>query len=210
MRVAVIGGGGFRAPVVWESLAAVAERAGLEEVVLQDRDGARLVRIAQVIEGLIRERGGGVRPTTTTSLEEAVERSAFVLCAIRVGGLEGRIVDETVPLRYGVLGQETVGPGGIAFALRTVPVMLEMARLAPDAWFLPNAEDALDAATVAAALRNLPIEQREPITLRLWSGFSFDEIGELTGTYSISTRSIQIGRFFVTNIRRDGMSSTTR
>ena len=141
MKVAVVGGGGFRTPTVWESLASVAAEAGIVEVVLQDVSGPRLERIAAVIDGLRAERDGwGPRPRTTTSLEDALRGAGVVLCAIRVGGLEGRIVDETVPLHYGVLGQETVGPGGIAFALRTVPVMLEMARvasrLAPDAWFL--------------------------------------------------------------------------
>lgn len=141
MKVAVIGGGGFRTPGVWESLATVAGDVGIDRVVLKDRSADRLALVAAVIEGLRRERGGTSPPVeTTTALDRALDGSAVVLCAIRVGGLEGRIVDETVPLEFGVLGQETVGPGGIAFALRTVPVVAQIAettaRLAPDAWFL--------------------------------------------------------------------------
>ena len=73
-------------------------------------------------------------------LDEALEGADFVFCAIRVGQLEGRVVDEQVPLHEGVVGQETTGPGGICFALRTVPVMRELAqevaRRAPQAWFV--------------------------------------------------------------------------
>jgi len=126
--------------MVWESVS-VAPGAGVDEVVLQDVSTGRLARIAAVIEGLRAERDGRGPPvSTTTSLEAAVDGARAVFCAIRVGGLEGRILDETVAMRSGVLGQETVGPGGIAFALRTVPVMLRIAGLveglAPDAWFL--------------------------------------------------------------------------
>jgi 6-phospho-beta-glucosidase len=93
-----------------------------------------------VLEGLRQERGKGPTVTATTDLDEAVDGASVVLCAIRVGGLEGRILDEAIPLRSGVLGQETVGPGGICFALRTIPAMLEIAELverrAPGAWFV--------------------------------------------------------------------------
>lgn len=126
---------------MWRSLAGLADEATVEEVILHDVSAQRLGRIAAVIEGMRRQRDGSGPPVrSTTVLEDALEGSGVVTCAIRVGGLEGRIVDETVPLRLGVLGQETVGPGGIAFALRTVPVMTAIAetaaRAAPDAWFL--------------------------------------------------------------------------
>jgi 6-phospho-beta-glucosidase len=137
MKVALIGGGGFRAPIVWTSVAATDR---VEELTLYDVSESRLRRIGGVIEGLRRERGGGPPVRTTTDLDAALEGAGIVFCAIRVGGLAGRVIDETVPLREGVLGQETVGPGGISFALRTVPVMLEIAaavaRRAPEAWFL--------------------------------------------------------------------------
>jgi 6-phospho-beta-glucosidase len=140
VKIAVIGGGGFRTPHVWESIVASAPEVDVGELALYDPDEARLSRIAAVLEGLRRERGAGPRVLATTTLVEAVEDAAAVFCAIRVGGLEARVVDETVPLREGVLGQETVGPGGICFALRTVPVMVEIAdvvaRRAPTAWFL--------------------------------------------------------------------------
>lgn len=139
MKIAVLGGGGFRTPYVWESVAEIAGDVPIDALVLHDVSAARVARIEAVIEGLRRDRGGP--PVgTTTNLVEAVEGADVVLCAIRVGGLEGRVVDETVPLSEGVLGQETVGPGGICFALRTLPAVLSIARVvrqrAPSSWFL--------------------------------------------------------------------------
>ncbi|MCZ9344482.1 6-phospho-beta-glucosidase, partial [Streptomyces sp. TRM76130] len=80
------------------------------------------------------------RVTATTGLDEALTGADFVFSAIRVGGLAGRADDERVALAEGVLGQETVGAGGIAYGLRTVPVAVDIARrvarLAPDAWVI--------------------------------------------------------------------------
>jgi 6-phospho-beta-glucosidase len=140
MKITLLGGGGFRTPEVWSALARLPDDMRLEELVLQDVDARHLARMSSVLEGLRQERGDGPHVRTTTSLIEAVEGSSAVFCAIRVGGLEGRVVDEVIPVQEGVLGQETVGPGGISFALRTVPVMLDIARAvaqrAPQAWFL--------------------------------------------------------------------------
>jgi 6-phospho-beta-glucosidase len=141
MKVAVVGGGGFRTPTLHGCIVRVAPRIGIEEIVLQDVEATRLATIAAVIGGLDRERGGAdVRLRTTTSLDDAVDGAGAVLVAIRVGGGESRMIDEEVPLSLGVLGQETVGPGGIAFALRTIPVMRGIADVvrdrAPGAWFV--------------------------------------------------------------------------
>jgi 6-phospho-beta-glucosidase len=96
--------------------------------------------MAPVLDGLAHEHGARLPFRTTTTLEDAVEGADFVFCAIRVGQLEGRVVDESVPLGLGVLGQETTGPGGICFALRTIPVMVALAQTiaerAPAAWLI--------------------------------------------------------------------------
>lgn len=140
MRIALVGGGGFRTPLVYEALTNVAAGAAVDELMLYDVDEGRLARIATVIEGLDRERGGGIPIRTSTKIEDAVDDAAAVFAAIRVGGIAARIVDERVPLELGVLGQETVGPGGVSFALRTVPEILRIAGLvrdrAPGAWFV--------------------------------------------------------------------------
>jgi 6-phospho-beta-glucosidase len=136
MKLVVAGGGGFRVPLVYDALLG---RAGLE-LVLHDLDGGRLERIGRVLEGLAAERGERLPFRATTDLDDALEGADFVFAAIRPGGLEGRVIDETVPLELGVLGQETTGPGGICFALRTIPAMVAlaeaMAERAPDAWLI--------------------------------------------------------------------------
>jgi 6-phospho-beta-glucosidase len=140
VKIAVLGGGGFRVPLVYGALLERAEGLGLDELALYDVDEERTERIRPVLEGIGQERGARLPLRTTSSLEDAVEGADFVFCAIRVGKLEGRVVDERVPLDEGVVGQETTGPGGICFALRTVPVMREIAQTvaqrAPHAWFI--------------------------------------------------------------------------
>jgi 6-phospho-beta-glucosidase len=140
MKIAVLGGGGFRVPMVYGALLERGARLGLDEVSLYDVDGGRTARIQPVLAGLERESGTRLPVRSTDSLEDAIEGADFVFCAVRVGKLEGRVVDERVPLDEGIVGQETTGPGGICFALRTVPVMLDIARAvaerAPAAWLI--------------------------------------------------------------------------
>lgn len=140
MKLCVAGGGGFRVPMVYGALLSRAERLRVDEVVLYDVDADRMERIALVLDGLGRERGQRIPFRATTSLDDAVEGADYVFSAIRVGQLEGRVIDESVPLSHGVLGQETTGPGGICFALRTIPAMVEIAEAvaqrAPKAWLI--------------------------------------------------------------------------
>ena len=140
MKLTIVGGGGFRVPLVYGALLEKAERLKLDEIVLHDIDAGRLERIGHVLDGLAQEYGAKLPFRTTTDLVDAVEGTDFVFCAIRVGQLEGRVVDEDVPLGLGVLGQETTGPGGICFALRTIPVMVRLAETiakhAPNAWLI--------------------------------------------------------------------------
>ena len=140
MKLTIVGGGGFRVPLVYGALLEKAERLGLDEVVLHDVDAGRLERIGMVLEGLAAEHGARLPFRSTTVLDDAVEGADYVFSAVRVGQLEGRVVDESVPLGLGVLGQETTGPGGICFALRTIPAMVAlaeaMAARAPGAWLI--------------------------------------------------------------------------
>ena len=132
MKLAIIGGGGFRVPLIYGALL---ERRPFDEIVLHDVDAERLDRISLVLDGQAAEHGDKAPFRTTTDLDDALEGADFVFVAIRVGGLEGRAIDEGVPLGHGVLGQETTGPGGICFALRTIPAMLDLAeRVPPNAW----------------------------------------------------------------------------
>ncbi|MCZ7414166.1 MULTISPECIES: family 4 glycosyl hydrolase [unclassified Streptomyces] len=132
MRLSILGGGGFRVPLVYAALAR--ERSGIEEVVLHDTDPARVGVIRSVLAGI----DDGPRVRVAEGLDEAVRGTDFVFSAIRVGGTAGRVRDERTALAEGVLGQETVGAGGLLYGLRTVPVAREIAQrvraLAPDAW----------------------------------------------------------------------------
>lgn len=140
MRLAILGGGGFRVPLVYGALLGDRDEGRVTRVTLHDVDGSRLRAVATVLA----EQAAGVPDApvveATTDLDEALRGADFVFSAIRVGGLEGRAADERVALAEGVLGQETVGAGGIAYGLRTVPVATDIARrvaaLAPDAWVI--------------------------------------------------------------------------
>ncbi|SHG86919.1 6-phospho-beta-glucosidase [Streptoalloteichus hindustanus] len=135
----MLGGGGFRVPLVHAHLLADPDRL-VADLVLHDRDEHRLRAITAVLES--QADGARARPrlTATTDVDEALAGADVVFSAIRVGGLRGRTLDERIALDHGLLGQETVGPGGICYALRTVPVALDIARrvaaLAPDAWLI--------------------------------------------------------------------------
>jgi 6-phospho-beta-glucosidase len=138
VKLTLVGAGGIRTPSACEAL--LVAPLSFDEIVLHDVDAERLDRISLVVDGVFRERGDRLPLRTTTSLPEAVDGADFVFCAIRPGGLEARAVDETVPLELGVVGQETTGPGGLAFALRTLPALRDIAAVvaerAPAAWFL--------------------------------------------------------------------------
>ncbi|WP_155055913.1 6-phospho-beta-glucosidase [Streptomyces blattellae] len=140
MKLTILGGGGFRVPLVYGALLEDRAEGRVTRVVLHDLDATRLNAVTRVLA----EQAAGVpdapEVSATTDLDEALRGADFVFSAIRVGGLEGRANDERVALAQGVLGQETVGAGGIAYGLRTVPVAVDIARrvarLAPDAWVI--------------------------------------------------------------------------
>jgi 6-phospho-beta-glucosidase len=130
-------GSGVRAPFVLRGLAASQADLGLDEVVLHDTDLDRLEPMAALGAHLCAEWGARFTVRGEPDPRTAIAGSRFVFSAIRPGQEAARAVDEDVPLRHGVLGQETTGPGGFAMALRTIPAMLGYARLiqeaAPDA-----------------------------------------------------------------------------
>ncbi|MFD8146693.1 6-phospho-beta-glucosidase [Streptomyces sp. NPDC059708] len=142
MRLTILGGGGFRVPLVYGALLGDHAEGRVSRVTLYDEDPARLAAMARVLADQAAASGAADAPevTATRDLDEALRGADFVFSAIRVGGLEGRAADERIALAEGVLGQETVGAGGIAYGLRTVPVARELARRiarnAPDAWVI--------------------------------------------------------------------------
>ncbi|MEU0391442.1 6-phospho-beta-glucosidase [Streptomyces sp. NPDC006208] len=140
MKLTILGGGGFRVPLVYGALLADRGEGRVTRVTLHDVDADRLDAVARVLAEQAAAHPDAPRVVVTRDLDEAVRGADFVFSAIRVGGLEGRAADERVALAEGVLGQETVGAGGIAYGLRTIPVAMDIARrvagLAPDAWVI--------------------------------------------------------------------------
>ena len=140
MRLAILGGGGFRTPLVYGALLTDHHEHRVDEVRLHDVDPSRLEAIGRVLAQMGADHDDAPAVHTTTDLDEALEGADFVFSAIRVGGLEGRTADERVALDLGLLGQETTGPGGLSFGLRTLPVARHVAErvraVAPDAWVI--------------------------------------------------------------------------
>lgn len=142
VRLTILGGGGFRVPLVYGALLGDRAEGRVTAVTLYDEDPARLGATARVLADQATAAGLADAPavTATGDLDEALRGADFVFSAVRVGGLDGRAADERIALAEGVLGQETVGAGGIAYGLRTVPVARELARriarTAPDAWVI--------------------------------------------------------------------------
>jgi 6-phospho-beta-glucosidase len=141
VKVAVIGGGSTYTPELIEGLAQRAERLPIDELVLHDIAAERLEVVGGMAGRMLRRLAWPGRLRLTSSTPDAIDGAAFVLLQLRVGGQAARLVDETLPPRFGTIGQETTGAGGFAKALRTVPVVLDIAeqvaqRSLPSAWIV--------------------------------------------------------------------------
>jgi 6-phospho-beta-glucosidase len=141
VKVAVVGGGSTYTPELVEGFVTRGDRLPVDELVLLDIDRDRLDVVGSLAERMMRRVGWDGALTLTDDRVEAIDGADFVIVQLRVGGNRARYLDETIPPTFGCIGQETTGPGGFAKALRTVPVVLELAELtaergAPGAWFI--------------------------------------------------------------------------
>ena len=141
LKIAVVGGGSTYTPELVQGFATREDRLPVDELVLFDVDQERLEVVGGLAGRMLQRAGWGGRIVWSSRREEALDGADFVVVQLRVGGQAMRLADETVPLGFGCIGQETTGPGGFAKALRTVPVVLELAeeaarRAAPGAWFV--------------------------------------------------------------------------
>jgi 6-phospho-beta-glucosidase len=135
MKVAVVGGGSTYTPELVSGLS----RLDVTEFVLHDIDPERREVVGGLARRMLDRQGYAGSLEVTDELDRAVADADFVLIQIRVGGQAARLADETFPLPCGCIGQETTGAGGLAKALRTVPVILEIAervRQSSDAWIV--------------------------------------------------------------------------
>jgi alpha-galactosidase/6-phospho-beta-glucosidase family protein len=140
MKLTIIGGAGVRTPLFIEALLRRAPALGLTTVSLMDLQEEKLELIGALCRELVRRAGDPVAVELTNDPRSALNGADFVVTTIRVGNEAGRVLDERIALRHGVLGQETTGPGGFAMALRSIPAILSyadlMAEICPDAWLL--------------------------------------------------------------------------
>ena len=140
MKLAVIGGGSTYTPELVDGIGRMADRLDVGELVLMDPSVERLELVGGVSRRILAHLDHPGRVTTTTDVAAAVADADAVLLQLRVGGQATRDADETWPLECGCVGQETTGAGGLAKALRTVPVVLDIAEQVrasnPDAWIV--------------------------------------------------------------------------
>lgn len=138
MKIAIIGAGGLRTPLIVQSMIIRQDQLQLDELSLMDIESENL----EIIRSLVLPLAGQppFQITWTIDARRALQQADFVITTFRVGGMEGRVIDERVPLNLGLLGQETTGAGGFAMAMRTIPVLFEyiqmMKDLCPNAWLI--------------------------------------------------------------------------
>jgi 6-phospho-beta-glucosidase len=141
LKLAVVGGGSTYTPELVDGFTRRTDRLTVDEIALLDIDPERLAIVGGLAERMLARQGWTGRVLQTTDRDAAIDGADFVLIQLRVGGQRARLGDETLPPKFGLIGQETVGVGGFAKALRTVPVVLELAeavakRSAPGAWIV--------------------------------------------------------------------------
>lgn len=137
IKLAYIGGGSTRAPGTMASFVGQGENFSGSEVVLVDLDMERLLLVKKLTDKMARAAGLDLKVTVTTDRRAGLEGCDAVLTSFRPGGFEARYLDESIPLKHGVIGQETQGPGGFFMALRSINVMkdivADMEEVCPDA-----------------------------------------------------------------------------
>ncbi|MFD7132937.1 6-phospho-beta-glucosidase [Streptomyces sp. NPDC059894] len=140
MKLTVVGGGSTYTPELVDGFARLRDALPVEELVLVDPSAERLEPVGGLARRILARQGHPGRVVTTSDLEAGVDGADAVLLQLRVGGQAARARDETWPLECGCVGQETTGAGGLAKALRTVPVVLDIAervrRTNPRAWII--------------------------------------------------------------------------
>jgi 6-phospho-beta-glucosidase len=140
LKAAVIGAGSTYTPELIEGFIGRRESLNFQTFYLMDINKEKLEIAGGLAKRMLLSKGFTGRIVLTGDLDESIAGADYIFAQVRVGGMAARIRDEKIPLKYGLLGQETTGAGGFMNALRTIPVMLDIARriekLAPDAWLI--------------------------------------------------------------------------
>ena len=138
MKITVLGGAGVRTVIFINGLLKRCKKLNIDEVVLYDIDFEKLAVIGKLCRHVVRREGKDLSVREVFDPAEAIRGADYVVTTLRVGGDHSRVIDETVALKNGVIGQETTGVGGFSMAVRTIPALIGYCRmaeeLAPDAW----------------------------------------------------------------------------
>lgn len=160
MKLTIIGGGGVRSPLFVMTLLRWQKRVGVTELCLMDIDSRKLELFSTLCRQIVHRAGDPFTITTATDSRVALTGADHVVTTIRAGFEQGRATDERIALRYGVLGQETTGPGGFAMAMRSIPAILGYAKMlqevSPKAWMFNFTNPA---GLVTQALRDAGFER---------------------------------------------------
>jgi len=160
LRIAVVGAGSTYTPELVDGFIRRMDGLPVDELALMDPDLQRLEPVAGLTQRMLDRAGSPTRLAITDDRSAALDGADFVIIQLRIGGQAARHVDETLPHRFGVLGQETTGPAGFGMALRNVPAILGYAELldtvSPGAWLFNFTNPA---GLVVQALRNAGIER---------------------------------------------------
>lgn len=140
IKLTIIGAGSTYTPELLEGVIIRKDSLPVSEIALMDINKEKLTIVGGLCKRMIEKAGLKAKVILTEDLEEALKGADFVLAQIRVGQLACRVLDEKIPLKYGLIGQETTGIGGFFKALRTIPALLNitnhMERICPDAWLI--------------------------------------------------------------------------
>ncbi|MEN6436285.1 MAG: hypothetical protein ABFD58_10770 [Anaerolineaceae bacterium] len=140
MKLTILGAGGFRTPLLMKSLFDKFLALGFDRIALYDIDPGRITIVNDLLRYAIQDDIKRSHIGFVDNEIEALQSADFVINTFRVGGMESRIIDERIPLKHGILGQETTGPGGFSMALRSIPVTMHyleiMRKVCPDAWII--------------------------------------------------------------------------
>jgi len=129
MKMTLIGAAGVRTPLLIHGLAEAGTKLDIDEIAFWDTDSERLKTMGRVSTAMAKRSGLKARLHVCSNPEQALQDASYVITSVRAGGIEARVKDETIALAHGLVGQETVGAGGFACAMRNLAVMLEYAEL---------------------------------------------------------------------------------
>lgn len=140
LTLSIIGAGSSYTPEILEGLVQRKHAIPVAKLIFMDIDPRRLDTAAAFCRRYLRHLGHEIPIITTTDMRAAVGEAQFIVTEIRVGGNRQRALDEKIPLKYGIIGQETTGPGGMFKAFRTIPALVDLARIVesanPEAWII--------------------------------------------------------------------------